>query len=219
MSHEDQVSSISNKMGQGAVRLRSVTVKSMLANITLVQLSDPAAVLLGLSGDSSEAVESQREHYIRLLSADLRDSTTRLADLAYASVMQGSPGKFRIAVAGKSREELVESLRAAPLAAAVSERPRKVIFLFSGQGGQYPGMGGDLYRAVPVFREAVNACQSILASWGFDEMLQVIRGPHGSGEGAPRLEAEHTALFALEYGLAQMWMAWGVRPDVVLGQR
>lgn len=184
-----------------------------------MQVGEPTAVFLRLSGDSNDAVEQQREHYIRLLCADRRNSATRLADLAYASATNGPPGKYRIAVAGKSREELVESLRAAPAAAAIPDRPRRVIFLFSGQGGQYPGMGADLYRAVPVFREAVDACQTILASWGFDEMLQVIQGLQKGEEGTPSLEAEHTALFALEYGLARMWMAWGIRPDVVLGQR
>lgn len=192
--------------------------QDMTVYISAVQ-SEPASVLLAISGDSSEAVEQQRENYVRLLAADPHNSTTRLADLVYAPATKGSPGKYRIAVAGKSREELVESLRAAPPPAENPDRPRKVIFLFSGQGGQYPGMGADLYRAVPVFREAVGSCQAILASWGFGEMLQVIRGSQKSGEGAPRLEAEHTALFALEYGLARMWMAWGVRPDVVLGQR
>lgn len=181
-----------------------------------MQVDEPPTVLLRLSGDSDDAVEHQRLHYIRLLNGESR---TRLGDLEYASATNGSPGKYRIALAGKSRKELVNSLRAAMPATVIPDRPRKVIFLFSGQGGQYPGMGAGLYRTVPVFREIVDACQTILASWGFDEMLPVIHGSQKSDEGAVSLEAEHTALFALEYGLTRTWMAWGIRPDVVIGQR
>ena len=47
--------------------------------------------------------------------------------------------------------------------------------------------------------------------------ILVMNGDKTLGDAS--LEAEHTAMFALEYGLARMWTTWGVRPDVVLGQR
>ena len=37
-----------------------------------------------------------------------------------------------------------------------------MVFLFPGQGAQYPGMGRELYRNYPVFRENFDACCEIL---------------------------------------------------------
>ncbi|KZT73024.1 FabD/lysophospholipase-like protein [Daedalea quercina L-15889] len=178
----------------------------------------PVAAILGLSGDSAAAVEELRERYLRLLADDPEPGAKSLVDIAYGfDACRGPPEKYRAAVSGKSKEELVENLRSASIV-AVPERSRKVIYLFSGQGGQCYGMGGALYRAVPTFREAVDQCQETLVSWGFTDMLPFIEGASRSNESSPILEAEHTALFVLEYALARMWTAWGVRADVVLGQ-
>ncbi|TFY63792.1 hypothetical protein EVJ58_g3046 [Rhodofomes roseus] len=176
--------------------------------------ADAAPVVLALSGDSVDAVEELRQRYVHALT----DGTMSLVDVASsATCANGPPGKYRLAVSSKSREELAEKLSAAQVV-PVPDSPRKVIFLFSGQGGQSFGMGAALYRAVPTFRWAVDECQDKLVSWGFEEMLPFIQGTLSKDESGPVLEAEHTALFALEYGLARMWTAWGVKPDVVLGQ-
>ena len=179
----------------------------------------PTAAVLGLCGDSVKSLEELRQRYIRLLTADIQDEGDRLADLVYASAAPGSPqGQYRTAASGSSKAELLENLRVAKVT-AVPKRPRKVIFLFSGQGGQYSGMGAELYKTVPTFREAIDQCQALLVSWGFTEMLSFIQGVPDKPQGDSNLEAEHTAMFALEYGLARMWTTWGIQPDVVLGQR
>lgn len=179
----------------------------------------PTATVLGLCGDSVKSLEELRQRYTRLLAADIQDEGDRLADPVYAAAVAGGPqGQYRTAASGSSKAELLENLRAAKVS-AVPGHPRKVIFLFSGQGGQYSGMGAELYKTVPIFREAIDQCQALLVSWGFTAMLSFIQGVPDRPQGNFNLEAEHTAMFALEYGLARMWVTWGIQPDVVLGQR
>lgn len=179
----------------------------------------PTATILALGSESVEALQNLHQQLIHILNADIEDEGDRLATAVYTTPAAGGPqGRYRIAASGSSKGELLENLHAAKVM-AVPERQRKVIFLFSGQGGQYAGMGAELYKTVPIFREAIDQCQELLVSWGFTAMLPFIQGVPSKTLGDASLEAEHTAMFALEYGLARMWTTWGVRPDVVLGQR
>jgi acyl transferase domain-containing protein len=109
--------------------------------------------------------------------------------------------------------------QASPVQAKDSDA--EVAFVFSGQGGQYLGMGAALYETCPVFKKHIDECRSILLCLGFGDILSVILSPgEGSGLSAEdELEVYQTAVFSLEYSLAQMWMSWGLSPVAVVGHR
>src|SRR5271166_3677564 len=99
-----------------------------------------------------------------------------------------------------------------------------VVFMFTGQGSQYPGMGRDLYETQPVFRRELEKCAEILKPLLDKSVLEVLFANGGEAKGenrSPHLldETRYTqpALFALEYALAAMWRSWGVEPVAVLG--
>src|SRR5690606_32985195 len=104
--------------------------------------------------------------------------------------------------------------------ASAGDRPREVVFMFPGQGAQYPGMGRRLYAEEKVFRGTVDACcERLQPLLGLD--LRALLFAAGADEAAAR-ELERTAitqpaLFVVEYALAQLWQAWGVRPHAMIG--
>ncbi len=104
---------------------------------------------------------------------------------------------------------------------ATSSSPPPVVFLFSGQGSQYPNMGADLYASEPVFRDCLDACaEQFQPHLGLD--LREILYPNAqkdavAAEQLNRTDITQPALFSLEYSLAQWWIAHGVRPQAMVG--
>lgn len=176
--------------------------------------------VLGLSAKSSTALEDLRTSYLRALeSPDVDD--TFLADFAYTSTARRQQYDHRISVSGSSREEVVRNLRDAPTTRVIpSSSNAKTVFVFSGQGGQYVGMGSDLYKSSPLFADLVDECHEKLLSWGYPGIIEVF-DPSQSTDGscAKNMEVMQPAVFVLEYALAKLWMSWGLVPDAVVGHR
>ena len=124
------------------------------------------------------------------------------------------------------------------------ERQRPVVFAFSGLGGHYAGMGRGLYAGEPVFRETVDRCAALLEPLLGVDLRQLLypaggdaAGETGDSAAQPAIDLRRMlrraagtesgwlddtrliqpALFVVEYALAQLLMAWGIRPQAVLG--
>ena len=101
---------------------------------------------------------------------------------------------------------------------ATPGRAHEVVFLFTGQGAQYPGMAQALYEASEVFRSVIEQCDAVLGPDAAGRTLKSVLWSLG-GDNAPIHETAWTqpALFAVEYALAQLWRSWGIEPAAVLG--
>jgi acyl transferase domain-containing protein/acyl carrier protein len=96
--------------------------------------------------------------------------------------------------------------------------PRRV-FVFSGNGSQWRGMGRQLVQASPVFRARVIECDRAMAGltrgrWRRSLLDELCAEP---GRGELPVHVGQPLLFAVQLGLAAMWRAWGVEPDAVVG--
>ncbi|MFF3822677.1 SDR family NAD(P)-dependent oxidoreductase [Streptomyces griseus] len=92
----------------------------------------------------------------------------------------------------------------------------RTAFVFPGQGSQWSAMGHELYAHSPLFAEVVERCATALrphVSW---DPLDVFRA--GADDAwMSRIDMLQPALWAMSLGLAELWRAHGVEPDVVLG--
>jgi len=78
-------------------------------------------------------------------------------------------------------------------------------------------MGAALHRAHPVFREALDRCAAFLDPRLDRPLLEVMFATASTESLLDQTRYTQPALFALEYALAQLWLACGVVPDAVIG--
>ncbi|MFE0020900.1 type I polyketide synthase [Amycolatopsis sp. NPDC059021] len=147
------------------------------------------------------------------------------ADVAWSLATTRSTFGHRAVVVGADREELAARLAAVatgqPDAGAVVGAipvggPGKVVFVFPGQGSQWPGMGRRLLTESPVFAARFADCAEALASYVDWSLADVVNGV----EGAPGIDAAEVmqpVLWAVMVSLAEVWRAAGIVPDAVIG--
>lgn len=176
--------------------------------------------VFGASAKDEVALNKLRDRYLEFVQCHQGHGTS-IIDIAYTSTGRRQMYDYRLAVTATSREELVEKLKRAPIQSSKGLRPSKVVFVFSGQGGQYLGMGRELYLSVPSFRKDIDLCHEILVSMGFPGVLSIILSD-GTTSNLDRLvefEAFQASLLSLQYALARLWMSWGLEPAAVVGHR
>ncbi len=96
------------------------------------------------------------------------------------------------------------------------------VWLFAGQGAQYPGMGLDLYDKEPVFRQAVDrVADHLLEPLGVDLRTVIFPPPDIETDVASaalrQTSMTQPALFAVEHAMAQLLRSWGQTPRAVVG--
>ncbi|MEO3974985.1 SDR family NAD(P)-dependent oxidoreductase [Streptomyces sp. CAU 1734] len=94
--------------------------------------------------------------------------------------------------------------------------PARTVFVFPGQGSQWPGMAVGLLASSPVFGERLEACERALSPYVEWSLTDVLRGaPDAPGLG--RVDVVQPVLFAVMVSLAALWRAHGIEPDAVIG--
>ncbi|MBI2838244.1 MAG: SDR family NAD(P)-dependent oxidoreductase [Acidobacteria bacterium] len=179
--------------------------------------------ILALSARSESALKTLGRRYGTFLRTHPDAS---LADVCFTANSARARFGHRMAITAASSAQLCEQLDAfdavqdphrAGNAKASTGRPPKVVFLFTGQGSQYVGMGRELYETQPTFREAIDMCDDLVRPL-LDRPLLSVLYPE-PGDTSPLDETIYTqpALFALEIALSQLWRSWGIEPSAVMG--
>ncbi|MFP2909459.1 alpha/beta fold hydrolase, partial [Pyxidicoccus sp. 3LFB2] len=118
------------------------------------------------------------------------------------------------AVRGLERpaRELADAERSASVA-----QEREVVFLFPGQGAQYPGMARGLYAAHPVFRAEVDRCAELLLPHLGQDVRELLLLEDASDERIHQTALAQPCLFVIDYALARLWMSLGLTPKAMVG--
>jgi acyl transferase domain-containing protein/NADPH:quinone reductase-like Zn-dependent oxidoreductase/SAM-dependent methyltransferase/short-subunit dehydrogenase/acyl carrier protein len=95
------------------------------------------------------------------------------------------------------------------------EAPR-IAFVMSGQGSQWWGMGRELMRHQPVFRQTIERCDAAMRPWANFSLMEELGRTEESSQ-MHRTEIAQPAIFAMQMALAELWKFWGVRPSAIVG--
>lgn len=193
-------------------------------NGQLVASPAQASWLFPLSARSPQALQALARAYQEVLTT--HEVTPSLQDLCYTVSVRRSHHDHRLAVAGSSREELDEGLAAflrgearsgLSSGRAAAGRRKKLVFVFSGQGSQWHGMGKMLLAQEPVFREALEQCDQVMQAYTDWSVLQTITSGEESSSRLNEVDVVQPTLFAMQVALAALWRSWSVVPDAVVG--
>lgn len=92
------------------------------------------------------------------------------------------------------------------------------VFMFSGQGTQYYGMGRELFDSNPIFNKWMTKLDSVFKEETKDSVVeQLYQNELHQNKLFDNLFFSHPAIFMVEYSLAQVLLEQGIIPDAVLG--
>lgn len=182
------------------------------------------AQLLLLSARSPEALDALARSHRDLLEGREAAGALDLRDVCYTAALRRTHQRHRLAVVGSSVGQMVSRLaRFAPaargpgLAAGLAREGArtKTVFVFSGWGCQWPGMGRELFEQEPAFRASLDDCDRAFRSHLDGSLIELLADGRALAE--DRVDLVQPAIFAVEVALAALWRAWGVEPDAVVG--
>jgi acyl transferase domain-containing protein/surfactin synthase thioesterase subunit len=175
--------------------------------------SDRPLHALALSGKTEIALAAQVANFRAALTAT---DAPELEDLCYTANCRRHHFDQRFCAVAADRAEMAEELTRflAGGRTRANGTAGPITFLFSGQGAQRLRMGETLYRTDTNFRGALDRCFALFEAEGI-----ALRGPlFGDDEARlTRTLYAQPALFSLQIALTELWGAWGVAPDTVIG--
>jgi polyketide synthase 3/4 len=141
-----------------------------------------------------------------------------LADLGYTLARRRAHKPVRTAVSAHTVDDLVAALREvadgdAPFQPVVGQADRGPVWVFSGQGSQWPRMGAGLLATEPVFAATVARIEPVVAAESGFSVTEAMTAP----ETVTGIDRVQPTIFTMQVALAETLRAYGVAPGAVIG--
>ncbi|MGB4247810.1 MAG: beta-ketoacyl synthase N-terminal-like domain-containing protein, partial [Pseudohongiellaceae bacterium] len=152
-----------------------------------------------------------------------RHPDVALADIAFTHQRGRLAMACRRAFVAADRHELLTQLSTpedTPTLSGSTAAGHRIVFMFTGQGSQYAGMGKELYDNHPVFRESLDACTNLFAASREHSIRDLILADADDPSAEALLsQTQYTqpALFCIQVALVQLYRQLGIRPDCIVG--
>jgi phthiocerol/phenolphthiocerol synthesis type-I polyketide synthase B len=199
-----------------------VVIEQAPAAIPVLREPDPAATTLVVSGKTPERIAAMAGTLAEWM-ADA-GSAVRLADVAHALNHHRERHAQFATVCARDRADAITRLQAlaegrvaqgAEGIVGPHDGPSRpgTVFVYSGQGSHWAGMGRQLLTDEPVFAEAIADLEhDFVEHVGFSLQQVIADGEAISGDAQVQ-----PVLMGLQLALTELWRSYGVHPDAVIG--
>ena len=183
-------------------------------HVILKEYGAGGGVAVTLSGNSKEELLELSRELLGYLESD-ESRLYSLKDIAYTCSNFFPFGKIKKSFPVISRKALVEELKSFSLE-DIEERKSggKLVFVFSGNGSQWPGMGKRLLETDFVFRSKFLECHRILSELVDWSLLEIIMDESPLLD---RASIQQPATFAMQVALNAVLKSYGIEPALVIG--
>ncbi|WP_206506253.1 type I polyketide synthase [Streptomyces chrestomyceticus] len=173
-----------------------------------------------LSGGTHEAVRAGAARLADWL--DRPGADAALDDIAYTLSVCRSHNRCRAGVVAGSHRQLAATLRACARGDAaaglvegtsLSDTGPGPVWVFSGHGSQWAGMGRSLLDRDRGFTAAIDALEPLIAAESGFSVREALLAP----QVVTGADTVQPVIFAMQLGIAAMWRERGVRPAAVIG--
>lgn len=178
--------------------------------------------VLPLSARHPAALAALARSYAQLLS---RVDAPSLPDVCYSAAVSRVHHTHRLALVARFADQMVRQLLAfaeqgRTESGCSGKAPANVqtgpVFVFTGMGPQWPGMGLELLDREPAFRQEAHAVDQEFRSQSGWSLLDAMRRDTESSR-MHEAEIAQPANFLLQAGLAALLRSWGIVPSAIVG--
>jgi acyl transferase domain-containing protein/acyl carrier protein len=155
----------------------------------------------------------------------LGDDETVLEDICHSAARRRTHFNHRLAIVCRSKEE-ARTVLDAYLAGQdhrllfsgrrLAGQVEQMVFVYSGQGAQWAGMGRQLYQQETIFRQKLDECDAALRPYLGQSLLPLMFENEETAVLDQTAYAQ-PALFAIQVALTALWQSWGIQPTAVTG--
>ncbi len=177
--------------------------------------------LLPISARNNESLKQ----YATAYGDFIKNNDADLNDITNTAGLRKAHHDHRIVVFGKNKNDISDRINSylsnksssgLIIGKPNTEDSNEIAFVFTGQGPQWWGMGRELLKKEPIFKDVIEKCDKLLSqytSWSLIEELTRDEETTKIGD----TEIAQPAIFALQIGLAELWKSFGISPSAVVG--
>ena len=182
--------------------------------------SIPVAPQMGYMIPLSARTKDSLEQTVGDLNKYLSSSSISLYTLAGNLSRRRTHDHARIAFSALTVEELQTKFEAfleqdTPLMKYATDGPKRVAFVFTGQGTQWAGCGKILYDTNPVFKRVIDTIEDLWRQYSSTSLREVCFS--ASQDRLDQVQLAQSVVFLIQVALVELLKTWGVYPDVVVG--
>ncbi len=175
--------------------------------------------LLVLSAQNSHALKEKSEQYASYFNSE----SNSLSEISYYLFKKRSHLDYRLALVSDTKKGFINQLnyfvnnkKNYTISVGKIEFDPRLVWVFSGQGGQYPAMAHELFAHEIVFQKAIYECEAAIASlvsWSLADLFLEKKLTEVLTNGIYSQPMQ----VALQIALGKLWLHWGIVPNALVG--